>query len=147
MRRPWDFWKGMLCAQTFIYLLYMLYGRYTSMLRWRDQADKQRIICVFLSRTVYYSYLQSRIISVCLAINNECHGPCLRSHFSLPVSHTSPLRLKILVHVFFLDRYGNIGIKVLYSNVGIDLFGFPPLQSRIGKISFAIMVPIYWSLA
>ena len=26
MRRPFDFWKGMICAQTFIYFCYMLFG-------------------------------------------------------------------------------------------------------------------------
>jgi amino acid transporter len=26
MRNPWDFWKGMLCADIFIYLAYMFYG-------------------------------------------------------------------------------------------------------------------------
>lgn len=28
MRRPFDFWKGMLCAQLFIYFVYMLYGMF-----------------------------------------------------------------------------------------------------------------------
>ncbi|KZT43779.1 hypothetical protein SISSUDRAFT_977722 [Sistotremastrum suecicum HHB10207 ss-3] len=26
MRRPWDFWKGMVCAQLFIFIVYMLFG-------------------------------------------------------------------------------------------------------------------------
>jgi amino acid transporter len=26
MRNPWDFWKGMLCADIFIYLVYMFFG-------------------------------------------------------------------------------------------------------------------------
>ena len=26
MKRPFDFWKGMLCAQTFIYAVYMFFG-------------------------------------------------------------------------------------------------------------------------
>jgi hypothetical protein len=26
MRHPWDFWKGMLCAETFIYICYMFFG-------------------------------------------------------------------------------------------------------------------------
>ena len=26
MKRPFDFWKGMICAQTFIYFCYMLFG-------------------------------------------------------------------------------------------------------------------------
>ncbi len=26
MRRPWDFWKGMVCAQALIFAAYMMYG-------------------------------------------------------------------------------------------------------------------------
>jgi ABC-type Fe3+ transport system permease subunit len=26
MRRPWDFWKGMVCAQTLIFVAYLMYG-------------------------------------------------------------------------------------------------------------------------
>ncbi|MCJ1341661.1 hypothetical protein MMC09_006957 [Bachmanniomyces sp. S44760] len=26
MKRPWDFWKGMLCAQTFIFVVYLFFG-------------------------------------------------------------------------------------------------------------------------
>ena len=26
MRRPWDFWKGMCCAQLLIFVAYLLYG-------------------------------------------------------------------------------------------------------------------------
>lgn len=43
--------------------------------------------------------------------------------------------------------YGNIGIKVMYNNVFIDIFGAPPLDSRNGKIMWSIIVPIYWSIA
>lgn len=43
--------------------------------------------------------------------------------------------------------YGNIGIKVFYNNVLIDLFNVPTLQTKIGKILFAIIVPIWWAIA
>lgn len=29
MRRPWDFWKGMCCAQLLIFVAYLLYGALT----------------------------------------------------------------------------------------------------------------------
>lgn len=43
--------------------------------------------------------------------------------------------------------YSNIGIKVLYNNILMDLFHAPPLTTRAGKTLFAIIVPVYWSTA
>ncbi|KKY29182.1 putative amino acid transporter [Phaeomoniella chlamydospora] len=43
--------------------------------------------------------------------------------------------------------YGNIGIKVLYNNVLVDFFNAPPLTVKSGKIAWAIIVPIYWTIA
>ena len=43
--------------------------------------------------------------------------------------------------------YGNIGIKVLYNNILVDLFKAPPLITRRGKIFYACIVPIWWTIA
>ena len=43
--------------------------------------------------------------------------------------------------------YGNIGIKVLYNNIFMDLLSAPPLITKRGKILYAIIVPIWWSVA
>jgi hypothetical protein len=43
--------------------------------------------------------------------------------------------------------YGNIGIKVLYNNILVDIFKAPLLVSRRGKIIYACIVPIWWSIA
>ncbi|KAI8066453.1 putative amino acid transporter [Gongronella butleri] len=43
--------------------------------------------------------------------------------------------------------YGNIGVKVLYHNIFVDILRFPPLTTKGGKIWWAIMIPIYWALA
>nr|POE72723.1 hypothetical protein CFP56_30663 [Quercus suber] len=43
--------------------------------------------------------------------------------------------------------YSNIGIKVLYNNVLIDIFNAPPLTTRGGKILWAIIVPLWWIVA
>lgn len=43
--------------------------------------------------------------------------------------------------------YGNIGIKVLYNNVLMDIFNAPPLNSTTGKVLWAIIVPIWWIVA
>ena len=43
--------------------------------------------------------------------------------------------------------YGNIGIKVFYNNILMDIFSAPPLVTRRGKIFYAIIVPIWWTIA
>jgi len=36
MKRPWDFWKAFLCAQTVITVLYIFYGTLLSLLSWGE---------------------------------------------------------------------------------------------------------------
>jgi hypothetical protein len=55
--------------------------------------------------------------------------------------------LAVLSGLIAAGLYGNIGIKVLYNQLLIDLFNFPPLTSKKGKIIWATIVPIYWSIA
>ena len=43
--------------------------------------------------------------------------------------------------------YGNIGIKVLYNNVLMELFNAPPITTKQGRMLFGAIVPIYWSIA
>lgn len=43
--------------------------------------------------------------------------------------------------------YGNIGVKVLYNSIFVELFRFPPLTTRGGKIAWVIFIPIYWAIA
>lgn len=43
--------------------------------------------------------------------------------------------------------YGNIGIKVLYNNILLDIFHAPPLITTRGKILYAAIVPVWWSIA
>lgn len=40
--------------------------------------------------------------------------------------------------------YGNIGIKVIYNNLLIDLFKFPGLATNSGKLIWIAVAPIYW---
>lgn len=55
--------------------------------------------------------------------------------------------LAVISGIIAAGLYGNIGIKVLYNNLLMDLFNFPPLINRKGKIIWAIIVPIYWTIA
>ncbi|KAH8697886.1 putative amino acid transporter [Talaromyces proteolyticus] len=43
--------------------------------------------------------------------------------------------------------YGNIGVKVLYHNIFVEIFRFPPLTTRGGKIAWAVLIPVYWAIA
>ncbi|KIJ62499.1 hypothetical protein HYDPIDRAFT_94547 [Hydnomerulius pinastri MD-312] len=43
--------------------------------------------------------------------------------------------------------YGNIGVKVIYQNILVDLFGAPQLTAKRGKYLFAVSVVVYWALA
>jgi hypothetical protein len=43
--------------------------------------------------------------------------------------------------------YGNIGIKVFYNNILMEILNAPPLITKGGKILYAIIVPIWWIIA
>ncbi|GFF28308.1 hypothetical protein IFM51744_00517 [Aspergillus udagawae] len=43
--------------------------------------------------------------------------------------------------------YGNIGVKVVYNNIFLDIFKAPPLTTRVGKIMYAVLCPIWWIIA
>lgn len=55
--------------------------------------------------------------------------------------------LELITGLLAACLYGNIGIKVLYNNIGRDLFRFPLLESRMGKWIWVAFVPTYWLLA
>ncbi|KIW91008.1 uncharacterized protein Z519_08791 [Cladophialophora bantiana CBS 173.52] len=111
MRRPMDFWKGLLCADLLIYACYMVYGIYTY---------------------------------------------CMQGQYAYNVSYqgVSPYGWQTACNIIGLITgliaavlYGNIGIKVLYNNLGRDLLNFPLLESKTGKWIWVFFVPIYWTLA
>ncbi|CAL5868129.1 uncharacterized protein PFLUO_LOCUS2353 [Penicillium psychrofluorescens] len=43
--------------------------------------------------------------------------------------------------------YGNIGIKVVYNNILLDILKAPPLTTRRGKIIYGLLVPVWWIIA
>lgn len=55
--------------------------------------------------------------------------------------------LAVLSGIIAAGLYGNIGIKVLYNNILMDLFRAPPLTTRAGGFLWIVIVPIYWSVA
>ncbi|KAL6796530.1 transmembrane amino acid transporter protein [Trichoderma sp. SZMC 28012] len=55
--------------------------------------------------------------------------------------------LAVLSGIIAATLYGNIGIKVIYNNVFMEVFRAPPITSTGGKILWAVTVPIYWTIA
>lgn len=111
MRRPYDFWKGMVAAQTFIFCCYMIFG----FLNYSQQGQ-------FTINPVYQGV----------------------SPYTWQTAVNSIALVSTLIAALL---YGNIGIKVIYCNVFMDLFGFPSLAKKSGKLLWVAFVPIYWGLA
>lgn len=111
MKKPWDFWKGMLFAQLFIFVVYLFFGLF-----------------------VYSFQGQFTINPAYQGISNYAWQTAANS-----IGLVSTLIAALL--------YGNIGIKVIYNNVLIELFKFPALGSRTGKLLWIAVVPIYWGTA
>ena len=55
--------------------------------------------------------------------------------------------ISLIAALIAAGLYGNIGIKVLYNNVLIDIFNAPSLVTRRGKFLYACIVPIWWTIA
>jgi hypothetical protein len=47
----------------------------------------------------------------------------------------------------YLVMYMNIGLKTVYVEVFEEIFHFPELITKRGRIMWTIMGPIYWSFA
>ncbi|KAL8773485.1 MAG: hypothetical protein Q9209_001589 [Squamulea sp. 1 TL-2023] len=111
MKRPYDFWKGMVFAQSFIFCCYMIFG------------------FLIYSRQGQFT------------INPNYQGV---SPYSWQTAVNAIALVTTLIAALL---YGNIGIKVLYSNVFMELLGFPSLAQKSGKLLWVAVVPVYWGLA
>ena len=55
--------------------------------------------------------------------------------------------LTLISGIIAAGLYGNIGVKVFYNNVMVDIFRAPLLTTRGGKFFYAGIVPIWWAIA
>ncbi|OQE06788.1 hypothetical protein PENVUL_c016G02336 [Penicillium vulpinum] len=55
--------------------------------------------------------------------------------------------LSLLSALICAGLYGNIGVKIVYNNILMDIFSLPPLTTRVGKIVYASLVPVWWTIA
>lgn len=60
---------------------------------------------------------------------------------------TAGIMISVIAALIAGGLYGNIGVKVVYNNIFLDILKAPPLRTRVGKIIYAAMVPIWWILA
>ena len=111
MKRPWDFWKGMLFAQVFIFAVYLIYGLFV------------------------YSFQGQ------YTINPSFQGI---SDYGWQTTGNS---INLVTSLIAALLYGNVGVKVIYNNVLMDLFHFPSLGVKSGKLLWVAVVPVYWGLA
>ncbi|EHK97262.1 putative N amino acid transport system protein [Glarea lozoyensis 74030] len=111
MRHPFDFWKGILIGNIFIYCVYLFFG-------------------VFM-----YSYQ-----------GQYAYNPVMQG-LSPYAWQTATNIMNIITGLIAAALYGNIGIKVMYVEVLQELFHFPPLTTKRGKLIWVALVPAYWALA
>ena len=111
MRKPWDFWKALVAADAFIFIVYLFFGIYV------------------------YSFQGQYTINPA----NQGMGP--------KAAYTAGNIVSFISSVIAAALYGNIGIKVLYQNILKEMFGFPDLSVKAGKMIWVAVVPIYWALA
>ncbi|KAF3764829.1 hypothetical protein M406DRAFT_356682 [Cryphonectria parasitica EP155] len=111
MRHPWDFWKGMLAAQSFICIVYIFFGAFVY--------------------GFYGQYSSSSITQVTAMKSLQVTG----NVFALVTAFIA----------CFL--YFNVGMKVVYLEVGQEILGLPPITSKKGKLLWYALGPLYWILA
>lgn len=55
--------------------------------------------------------------------------------------------LSLISNLIAAVLYSNIGLKVVYVEVFHELLGFPELTTKMGKIWWAALIPVYWVIA
>jgi len=111
MRRPFDFWKGMVFAQSFIYFCYMFFGLFI------------------------YSFQGQ------YTLNPATQG--IGSYTWQTVANV----LSLVTGIIAALMYGNVGLKVIYNNILMDMFRFPSLATKAGKLAWVACIPTYWAFA
>lgn len=106
------------------------------------------LICVLLPRPVLKSGMLGQGPSLCsgtkmLILDMQIAYQGLSTYGWQTVCNM----LAVITGIIAATLYGNIGIKVVYNNILIDLFNFPPLTTKRGKQIWAVIVPLFWSLA
>ena len=147
MRNPWDFWKGMICADIFIYVAYMFYGIF------QYSYQGQYTYSVSYQSITPYNYQTACNI---LSIIGSLLPPSALSSTKLTMfdrwSHCCLLVWQHWYQGHLQQRLdGNLRLVHPSSWVKISpltgITGFPPLTKKTGKLLWTLIVPMYWALA
>ena len=138
MKRPRDFLKAMWGAQAFIYCCYMLYGLF--MYAYQGQVSP----CLPFLPPINNP---GRSKSSCADMDPKYTQTPSYLGISPYNWQTAGNALAMVSALIAAALYGNIGVKVLYNNIAVELFRAPPLTQRAGKIAWAFFIPAYWAVA
>ena len=84
--------------------------------------------------------------SVMYAFQGQFATPSAWQGLSYYPYQTAANSLALIAALIAAALYGNIGIKVIYNNIFAEIWNFPPLESRTGRMIWAGIVPLYWVL-
>ena len=125
MRRPYDFWKGFIISEIFIYACYLIngmvvysaQGQFTFNPAYQGKSEK------FTPEEA--SYVSNRFVT---GIPNSAYR-----------FQTLGNAINLIAAVVAGLLYANIGLKVFYSAVLHDVLHLPPLTHRTGKMVWAVI--------
>lgn len=129
MRKPSDFWKALIIAETFIYVVYLFFGIYVYSFQGQYTINPAQQVC---SNHI----VDNRDVS-------DSRDQGMFPHAALTAGNI----LAFVTALIAAGLYGNIGIKVMYQNIFQELLGLPQLTTRAGKLLWVGIVPIYWGIA
>jgi len=87
---------------------------------------------------------------------HRCTNGCLAFRYSYNPSfqgvstygwQTAGNSITLIAGLIAAGLYGNIGIKVFYNNILVELLDLPLISSKPGKLFYAALVPVWWSTA
>ncbi|KAJ7281484.1 transmembrane amino acid transporter protein-domain-containing protein [Mycena rebaudengoi] len=126
MRRPMDFWKGMILAQALIFSAYLVYGTFVY--------SQQGQFTLPLAYQGVSRYAWQTVGNVFALITGTL------------TSYMNSFNI-MEIGIIAAGLYGNIGIKVVYHSIVEDWYKGPSLLSSRGRYIWSGLVCTYWALA
>ncbi|KAK2461346.1 hypothetical protein APHAL10511_006631 [Amanita phalloides] len=133
MRRPMDFWKGLVRFKFYLDMgsrTLIMHGPFL-------QALAQMVI--FVAYLLYGCFIYA-----------------FQGQFTLPLAYQGVSKyswqtvgnvLSLVTGIIAGGLYGNIGIKVVYINIVEGWFKAPHVMTHRGRIIWTVLVFVYWSIA
>ena len=149
MRHPWDFWKGLLCAQLFICIVYILFGAFVRptfrvFLCFRALANCAQVYGHYGQYAVsnLKNVIQPRTLQiVCNSLGLVTASIACCKYLPRVTEALT------LVNSFLLVMYFNVGMKTVYIEVFQEVFHFPTITTKKGRWMWYALGPVYWVVA